>query len=104
MPDKNEIVAMLEKLICTLELHGNYDVVWTSEKINLIADKLLEGGFVKKTECIWKPLGQRVYGGGRSYTHYCSGCGKNIKGVTREEQQAINNFVELVATLTEILK
>lgn len=37
-------------------------------------------------------------------SEYCSGCGKNIKGVTREEQQAINNFVELVATLTEILK
>jgi hypothetical protein len=77
MPDKNEIVALLERLICTVDLNGCHDVVWTSEKINIIADKLLEGGFVKKTECTWKPLGQRVYGGGRSYTHYCSGCGKH---------------------------
>ena len=35
---------------------------------------------------------------------YCSGCGKNIKGVTRQEQEAINNYIELVETLTEILK
>lgn len=37
-------------------------------------------------------------------SEYCSGCGKNIKGVTREEQQTINNYIELVQTLTEILK
>ena len=37
-------------------------------------------------------------------SEYCSGCGKNIKGVTRQEQKAINNYVELVETLTEILK
>lgn len=35
---------------------------------------------------------------------YCSDCGKNIKGVTREEQQTIENYVELVETLSEILK
>lgn len=35
---------------------------------------------------------------------YCSGCGKNIKGVTKQEQEAINNYIELVETLTEILK
>ena len=37
-------------------------------------------------------------------SEYCSGCGKNIKGVTREEQQTINYYIELVQTLTEILK
>lgn len=37
-------------------------------------------------------------------SEYCSGCGKNIKGITRDEQRAINNYVELVETLTEILK
>ena len=37
-------------------------------------------------------------------SEYCSGCGKNIKGVTREEQQTINKYIELVQTLTEILK
>ena len=25
----------------------------------------------------WVPLGQRTYGGGRSYTHYCSQCGQH---------------------------
>lgn len=35
---------------------------------------------------------------------YCSCCGKNIKGVFRQEQEAINNYVELVETLTEILE
>lgn len=37
-------------------------------------------------------------------SEYCSDCGKNIKGITKDEQQAINNYVELVETLTEILK
>ena len=37
-------------------------------------------------------------------SEYCSGCGKNIKGITRVEQRAINKYVELVETLTEILK
>lgn len=37
-------------------------------------------------------------------SEYCSSCGKNIKGVTQEEQTAINNYLELVETLTEILK
>jgi len=37
-------------------------------------------------------------------TEYCSGCGKNIKGLTRSEQKAINNYLELVETLAEILK
>ena len=25
----------------------------------------------------WVPLGQRTYGGGRSYTHYCNRCGQH---------------------------
>ena len=25
----------------------------------------------------WVKLGQRTYGGGRNYTHYCSECGKH---------------------------
>lgn len=35
---------------------------------------------------------------------YCNDCDKNIKGVTKKEQIAINNYVELVDMLTEILK
>ena len=37
-------------------------------------------------------------------SEYCSDCGKNIKGITKDEQQAIDNYVELVETLSEILK
>lgn len=37
-------------------------------------------------------------------SEYCSNCGKNIKGVTKEEQQIINNYIELVETLSDILK
>lgn len=33
--------------------------------------------------------------------NYCSDCGKNIKGITREEQQTIDNYVELVETLSD---
>lgn len=28
----------------------------------------------------WVPLGQRTYGGGRNYTHYCSECGRHGHG------------------------
>ena len=76
MSDKKELVNLLDRLICTVELNGD-GPVWTSEKINHIADMLLDGGFAMKQQHMWKPLGQRVYGGGRSYTHYCSGCGKH---------------------------
>lgn len=37
-------------------------------------------------------------------SEYCSSCGKNIKGINKQEQQAINNYLELVETLAEIMK
>lgn len=29
---------------------------------------------------------------------------QNIKGITKQEQQSINNYIELVETLSQILK
>lgn len=37
-------------------------------------------------------------------SEYCTECGKNIKGLTKEQQESINNFVALTETLNEILK
>ncbi|MGN0230148.1 MAG: YbjQ family protein [Muribaculaceae bacterium] len=36
-------------------------------------------------------------------SEYCSNCLKNIKGLTAQQQQLINNYIELVETLTEIM-
>lgn len=36
-------------------------------------------------------------------TEYCSNCSKNIKGLTKQEQLAVNNYIEFVEALTEIL-
>ena len=36
-----------------------------------------------KKRAHWKPLGQRTYGGGRCYTHYCSACGQHGYGEER---------------------
>ena len=39
--------------------------------------------FADRSKCVvrekgeWVPLGQRTYGGGRSYTHYCNLCGQH---------------------------
>ena len=33
--------------------------------------------YVVREKGEWVPLGQRTYGGGRSYTHYCNRCGQH---------------------------
>ena len=33
--------------------------------------------YVAREKGEWVPLGQRTYGGGRSYTHYCNRCGQH---------------------------
>lgn len=33
--------------------------------------------YVMREKGEWIPLGQRTYGGGRSYTHYCNRCGQH---------------------------
>lgn len=59
-----------------------------ADKPREIQDKDIENfnrdmGVIRKTladlrpKGRWIPLGQRTYGGGRSYTHYCSECGKH---------------------------
>ena len=33
--------------------------------------------YVRRENGEWIPLGQRTYGGGRCYTHYCNRCGQH---------------------------
>lgn len=42
-----------------------------------LADHLIANGVTMQKHGRWKILGQRTYGGGRCYTHYCSECGQH---------------------------
>ena len=42
-----------------------------------LADYIIANGVVVREKGEWVPLGQRTYGGGRCYTHYCRQCGQH---------------------------
>lgn len=46
-------------------------------QINLEINFVPVADVIKVKHGYWKVLGQRTYGGGKQYTHYCSECGQH---------------------------
>lgn len=69
--------------------HGEYEITFGSkyyerakavEKVcQAVIDKAVKtkDDIAVVTHGRWVALGQRTYGGGKSYTHYCSECGQH---------------------------
>lgn len=76
MPDREQIRHILDTAILTMEI-ADPTVVWFSERLDWVVDRLMEQDVTVRKYATWIPLGQRTYGGGRQYTHYCSVCGEH---------------------------
>ena len=67
------IREVLDKSIYRMEI-TDPTVVWFSERLDWVVDRLIESGVTVKKYGAWKPLGHVAYEDGRRYTHYCSLC------------------------------
>jgi hypothetical protein len=65
---------VMEKLVELLNGVLTTEDVTSSKEV---ADHLIANGVTMQKHGHWKILGQRTYGGGRCYTHYCSECGQH---------------------------
>lgn len=74
--DRDIVKHILDTSILTMEI-ADPTVVWFSERLDWVVDRLMEQNITVRRYAKWIPLGQRTYGGGRQYTHYCSLCSQH---------------------------
>lgn len=81
MADKEKLVELLHVSVCDYNCeHCEYsysDEACIAFLEQMAADHLIANGVTVQKQGQWIVLGQRTYGSGRSYTHYCSECGQH---------------------------
>ena len=76
MPDKENLMKVLDESILTMEI-VDPTVVWFSERLEWLADKLLNKGVIMPCSAEWLPYKPAEgWRHDRRYTHYCSKCGQ----------------------------
>ena len=74
MPDKENLMQILDKSILTMEI-ADPTVVWFSERLEWLVNRLLDNGVIMPGSAEWveyKPA--EGWRHDRRYTHYCSKC------------------------------
>ena len=83
MTDREKLIELLveaESLCAAIDCYDGAVCEYAGEVNGCTAfraDHLIANGVVVREKGEWVPLGQRTYGGGRSYTHYCRQCGQH---------------------------
>lgn len=76
MQSKENLTKILDESIMTMEI-ADPTVVWFSERLEWLVDRLLANGVIMPGYAEWVPFGDyKPDKHGNRYTHYCSKCGQ----------------------------
>lgn len=76
MQTKEKLTQILDESIFRMEI-SDPTIVWFSERLEWLVQRLLDSGVVIPDEAEWLPHGDSDgWKDGHRYTHYCSHCGQ----------------------------
>lgn len=74
--DKENLTKILDESIFRMEI-TDPSIVWFSERLEWLVDRLLAAGVIMPGSAEWVPLGDyKSDSHGHRFTHYCSKCGQ----------------------------